>query len=519
MAEIKRERVVFGNFQESGHEALAGASPLAINVVIDAKGAVHRRPALVPRTSGSLSGDADIVSERGAIVGLHSTAGGRLFAVSEVSPLGHIYELRGIAVQDLSIATGSEVVGDRRPIFAETEAMLVISAGRAPQKVLLGPPTLSSRLAGGPPEGSHVIAHKSRLLLNDVRTARTNTIRYSWPAAGSSYEGHENWTDEVDEPQSSGFFNADARPDPVVALHENTNEVFAFGSTNLQVFTTTDSTEVTFAPSNTRELGCQAPYSIIKYDQSFAFIDSHRRVMMTDGRDYQCLSTDIQQTLDDIGDLSDAFGYRVTLGPVDALCWCSPTDGRTFVYQMPTKSWSQWHSYNNFTNDFAPWPVRCALRVPETGQMLVGAARSFIHSSGVVNHGDVYALGNDVFYDLVPPARELPDDHVSVRPEGTQIVARVDTGFVDRGTSGRKHCRALRLSWKGTPSTDTAAFVQWRDDAGPWEHPRQIEITGNSESILRSLGVYRRRQWRVTFSGRSELVLARAEEEFQLLIV
>lgn len=491
---ISREPLSFGNQQASGHEPLAGASPLAVNVVVDGAGAVHRRPGI------ELYQDLGYVSTEGPIVGLHSTAGGRLFAVDAPNPLSRVYEISGGKVHNLSVEVGSPVPfetrirGGRRPILAETEAMLVISAGEIPQKVLLSTPAQSSPLKGEPPNATHIIAHQGRLLANNLEFK--NQVAFSATAYGSSTAGHEDWTS-----LEAGDFPADARPDPIVALHENTNEVFAFGTTNLQIFAATGQKAPAeeFAVVNTREFGCSAPYSVVKFDQNFGFVDAHRRIVLTDGRDYQFISHDIQQTLDDIAVWDDVFGYRVTLGPVDALCWCSPTDGRTFAYQASSKSWSIWMGYRSSDPSgasFRRWPVWCSARVPETGEMLVG-----IESLG--SDGTVAKLSNRAFRDgFTGP-----------------IVARVDTGFIDRGTSGRKLCRALRMSWRGTPTTDTEVFIQWRDDNGPWEPQRQVEIGYNSECILRSLGVYRRRQWRITFQSDSELVLARAEEEFELLAV
>src|SRR5688500_18883768 len=44
---MPQQPIIFGNDQESGNSALAGASPLALNVLVDGKGAVRRRPGLV----------------------------------------------------------------------------------------------------------------------------------------------------------------------------------------------------------------------------------------------------------------------------------------------------------------------------------------------------------------------------------------------------------------------------------------------------------------------------------------
>ena len=90
--------------------------------------------------------------------------------------------------------------------------------------------------------------------------------------------------------------------------------------------------------------------------------------------------------------------------------------------------------------------------------------------------------------------------------------------------SKRKFCRAVYLSLKRgevTGTTAPQASVSWRDDGGEWRDPVPVSlgVSGDREIVypLRSLGVYRRRQWRFEFSGSEELVLAGAEEDFETL--
>ena len=300
---------MFGNIQQSGHEELAGAAPHAVNVIVDAAGSVHRRPAITQRDDrdpSTLPGESwtDMVSAEGPIVALHSTAQGRVFAIDAPNPASRIYELAGHHVHNLSVASEGQTYG-QRPIIAETEAMLAIAAGGPPMKVLLGTPATVSPLAGAP-RATHIIAHSGRLLANNLDSL--NMIRYSATAYGSSIAGHEDWGSD-----NAGFFNADARPDPVEALHESTNEVFGFGTTNLQIFIATDDPANRFAAANAREFGCSAPYSVVKYDQSFGYVDQYRRIMLTDRRDFRCISQTSNRPL--TSSTERRVGYRVTLGP------------------------------------------------------------------------------------------------------------------------------------------------------------------------------------------------------------
>lgn len=443
---------------------------------------MRRRPAIAAYSEAP----ATAVDATG-IYGLHTTAAGALIAVSKANPASaKIYRIANGAAVDLSPSAQTALAGTQRPTIAETEALLVFAAGGAPQKLDIAS-WQSDRLGGSPPDATHVIANSSRLLLN--HTTIRGRITYSDQAAGSSITGHETW----DGSGTSGFFSGEARPDPVAALHENTNEVFGFGTTNVQSFAP-DPT-IVYATVTTRELGCSAPYSVIKADQRFAWLDHQRRFVVSDGRAFEVLSGPIQQTLHDMSDTSDVYGYRVHHGAVDCLVWTFPTDGRTFAYQMGG-GWSEWLSWNDVDNNWAELPITAHVIRPDTGENVVGT------SSGQI--GVLRASASD---DL-----------------GARIVAHVTTGFVHRGTDRRKHCKAVRFVLKRgftTGSTAPVGFLSYRDDYGPWQPDYPVNFGAPGDYAIvegpRSCGIYRRREWRFTFSGSDELVLVQASEEFDVL--
>jgi hypothetical protein len=307
----------FGPAQRSGSQELGGASPIAMNVVVDKTGAVRRRPGV----QAYATAPASVVDASGVCL-LHESSSGLLYAVGNDPGTKSVYSITGGVATDISATSGVLIVGARRPTVAETEAMVVFAGGSTPVRVEFAT-GITADLGGTPPMGSHVIANNSRLLLNDAIT-NLGRITYSAQAAGSSIAGHETWSGIT-----SGFFSAEARPDPIVALHENTNEVYAWGTTSMQYFAP-DASD-TYAPVTTTENGCCAPYSIVKVDQAFAWLDHQRRFVLSDGRSLKAISEDIQQTLNDMTTVSDCYGYRVHLGPVESLVWTFPTDGRTFA--------------------------------------------------------------------------------------------------------------------------------------------------------------------------------------------
>jgi hypothetical protein len=459
-------------------EPLAGAGVVSMNVVADQSGAVTRRPGIAtyaeaPETAVNAAG----------IEGLFATDDGKLLAVSP-GPGRAFYEIGGGSALELAAA----LPGTARPVFAQTEMLVVLAGGRDLLKYERASRTVSP-LGGNPPLATHVIAHASRLLANDVTVNKT-AVRYSSTFIGNTdYSGAENWPFAP----PAGFITAEARPDNVVAVHENTNNVFVFGQGTLQVYGP-DASAV-YLPEATREYGCGAPYSVIKQDQAFAWLDQFQRFVVSDGRSIKVISEPIAKTLESMDTYSDCYGYRVMTGPVDALVWTFPTDGRTFVYQVGS-GWGQWSGWNPATTGFAPFTVLSHHLRQDTDVNVVGTTDGFIGE-----------LTTDALTDL-----------------GSPIKAYVETGYVSRGTDQKKHCQCVRFAFRRgtvTGGTGPQAFFSYRDQPGPWEPSIAIDLgrSGDTHPVLefRSLGTYRRRQWRFEFTGTEELVLVSASEDFEVL--
>lgn len=466
----------FGSSQKSGLDPLAGAGELSMNVYTDKVGVVRRRPGI------SALGDAPSTAvAAGGVSGLFSTGDNRLLVVGDGAER-NIFEVSGGAVRQLAVPVG----GTGRPQFAQTEMLVAIAGGSAPVKYLRVERD-TSLLGGNPPKASHILGANLRLVANDVQLDRTKA-RFSDIAQGTlSYAGLETW--DPTTPPTAGYFTAEARPDPVVGIGENTSEIFVWGSESLQIFTP-DPTFI-FAPTTTIPYGLGAPYSVVKADQHFFWFDQYRRFIMSDGRSREDISEGIAKTLEQIDVVDDCFGYRVVTDNLDAVVWTFPTDGRTFAFQKGS-GWAQWSGFNK---NWTRFKVNAHCYRISDGLNVVGTTDGFL---GKFDHS--------VSSDL-----------------GETINAYTVTGYEDRGTDMRKHCQVVRLALRrGTVSGSTApvGFLGWRDRPGPWEAkiPVSFGASNDTEIVveLRSLGVYRRRQWMFEFSGTEELSLVRASEEFEV---
>ena len=469
-------RIPFGNLQASGLEELSGGSPVAMNVVADSLGTVRRRPGIA---TWHLSVDTD------GICGLHETSDGDVYAVGNGPPSRHIYKVTTGSSLDISNVPSGDVRGLARPVFAETGELLVITGGAEPEKVVKST-SIPSLLGGPPPNGSHVVSMTKRLLINDPDGTDSSLV--TWSNGNDStlaYGGNEDWTTTLGN--AVGTLPSMGKDQPALAVHENSNEVFCFALSSVRVYAP-DSTSV-FVPSSSKQFGCGAPYSIVAADQNFAWLDDRRRFVISDGRAEKIVSDPIQQTLHDMGTVSDCFGYRVVLGTLDALVWTFPTERRTFVYQKDA-GWGQW------SGDGGNFLVTAKTALRATNSVLVGTSQ-----------GHLGTLSFDAVTDLDTP-----------------INAYVITGFLDRDTDAWKSCNRVRIAMRRgatTTANEPYLLLSWRDGTGAWETPLEVSLgsAGETNPVVEfwSLGVYRRRQWKMDFREAEDLTLVAVTEEFEVL--
>lgn len=461
-------QLFFGNDQRSGDQQLAGASPLAVNVVVDGTGAVRRRPGI-----SAWDGFPTTTPEASEITGITSFEDDIYY----VNVARRIHRLSSGTDTDLSVlGVDSYLAGSERPTFAETAFRLVIAGGEGPSKVDSAA-TYAARLGGSPPDSTAVAALASRIFTNDLTDSSTlGRIR----ASGTGNAGNEDF-DALD------FVASEARPDPMVALRENSNELFSFGSTTLQVWSPDPNTIL--ATSRAVNYGCAAPYSVILDEDQFAWLTERKTFVRGDARSIETLSGPINATLGQISTFDDCWGFRYDEDQFDTLIWMFPSDGRAFAKQEGS-GWAQWHGWTDSAG-YSLLPIRSHYYWPL---------------------GDVHLVG-------LANGRIAKFDATATDDLGATIKAEALTGFMNHDTDMTKTADCLRLTFKrGASSTAAHVMLSWRDKPGAWTSPIRIDLgtTGDSMPVVerRSLGPFRARQWRLEFTGARDLVLARAELEF-----
>lgn len=480
MADEQQAKLDFGTGEAPSVEALAGAAPQAVNVLIDNAGAVHLRPGI---SAWSEFAQPPLATGR-AVIGMSIFQGGLVWVTED--RLIHRLVSAGYAT-DLSDGTAATSLdGSTRPIFAVTKNALVMAGSGLLQK-WDGVSSLSARLGGSPPPASHVIAVNGGLVVNVLG----NTGQIQW-----SDTNIENWP-------ALNFVELEMNPDPCIALYENTNEVIGCGPDSVQAMSATTATIdnagtlfFTYLTARTFEWGMGAPYCFVQYDEKFALLDDRQRIVQSEGRSMTPISDPaLTETLAGLETTSDAWAFRLKASSWDLLVFVFPAARRTFCFDLGKQTWTEWRGWDG--QGWSAFAGQCVTTWKDRKLNLVGLADGTIGTFDFTSAFD-----------------------------GTQpVVGECVTGFQDRGTSNHKICIRLRLRFKrgvGAAGTSVPPKCQlsWRDDLGAWEDPVDLDM-GAADDVnptieLTGLGVYVQRQWRLRMSDTVPLVLASAEEHFEI---
>lgn len=452
----------------SGMEELSGESPLFVNFLVDADGAGRPRPGI---RAWSDFGAAPVNSP---VIGMFPWRQYLVFVTADRQIWAWISPGAVIALSSADATT--QLDGSLRPTFTYDSQRVAIAGGGAPQQWTgVG---LSSRLvtSGSMPDGSPVaFTHIAYLAQRFVGNDYNLSGYFQWTDPGSG--NHRAF------PIVGAYYQeAEAFPDPVVALYSNANELFVFGTQSTQVFIPDPTTA--FAAGSTVQLGCSAPYSIIDTDGSFAWLDDRHRFVQSGGRDFQVLST--PKIANDIMQpgfvVSDCWAARMHLDEWDLLTWHFPTQKRGFAYDRTTQEWvGEFRSTDMTTGEWSGWLPRSYVFWAEKNLHLVGLA-----------NGTIAEVSFNAFDDL-----------------GQTVLSVARSGFQNRGTFNRKLCSLARMQfkrgWTVPPGPSPVVELRYRDDLGAFRPVVQWStgVGGDYSPVVekRNLGLYRQRQWELSWSG------------------
>jgi hypothetical protein len=336
----------------------------------------------------------------------------------------------------------------------------------------------------GAPLALTAIAYLAQRFIGSLNN-NSGVLQWSKPGPGD----HDEW------PIVGPYYTeAEAAPDPLLALYANANEAYTFGTETTQVYVPDPS--VGFAVGASTQVGCLEPFSVINTDTDFAWLDNDHRFTQSNGREFKVLSSPgMAKDIANLAVTSDCWGARIKFEGFDLLCWSFPTEKRTIYTDRVTQKWGEFRS-TNANGEWIAWMPSCYYFSPARNVHLVG-----------LSDGSIGELTMEASTDM-----------------GNTLRGFSRTGFADNGTFNRKHCQRVQLQLRrdqaiGTETTDARVEYRYRDNLGGWSASTAFPLGGSYEPVVDrwSQGVFRQRQHEISFTNANDFVLAGATMTLETL--
>lgn len=449
--------------QVSGVDSLSASCSQLINWEVDEAGINAPRPPLVTQSIPNIGTSPIIGACKWSNYTIIVCANRYIGAINDQVP-DYVHWVS-------SSSTSTQLEGAAsRPTFATGDESVYIAGGGRIQR--WNPSLSMSEVLSDSPDCTHVVSIANYLVTNSIEYPS----RIYWSDLGEGAWG--TWP-------AANFTTADARPDPVLAVYENANNLFVWGSETLQVYGLGADPALPFEVVGTTNRGIGAPYACCAMDEGFAYLDAYRQVVTGGTGEPAPISDAIKGDLRGLSTVSDCWLYREERGQRSSIVVRFPTEGRTFVYDLTGQRWSERKYYS--APFLADWPVSAAVYVPRSNTWLFGSTDE-----------GMYAFDDG-------PGLEL----------GAPLVCERTTGWVDFGSKKRKRSRCVQLTMRrGTAAqgaTPGALEVRVQNDDGPWSAWQQVTIGAPSDynQIKRLFlgGVFYRRRYGFRFSNSEQTAL------------
>lgn len=285
------------------------------------------------------------------------------------------------------------------------------------------------------------------------------------------------YNSDLDLPQSwnpINFIGAEMYPDNIVALGRQNNQVVAFSENSTEYFY--DAANVNTSPlarndGGAQQIGCAAANTLVAFEQQMMFVGQSelggRCVWKIESFKPEKISLEwVDDILDQEAALisnANAFLVRVRGHQFYVLNLTS----RTVVYDVDEKMWHEWSS-NSSGSHVA---FKCLFSCDYYGVALVQ------HSS----NGKIYKL-----------------DPYTYQDDGVAILVEAVSSLIDLEDNNRKTCHAFTLICDRATSSTFATLYYTDNDYQSYSTGRALDLS--SRPFLQSLGMFRRRAFKVTYT-------------------
>lgn len=162
------------------------------------------------------------------------------------------------------------------------------------------------------------------------------------------------WTSPTDRASWNALdtASAEAHPDTIVALHTFWRELYLFGQATTEVWYNSGTPNFSRLGGGLIEVGCSAPYSIIRLGGTIFWLDHMRRFIRLNGRNTEHVSQPIQKQLDALPFVADCVAYPVSTRGRNWIILNFPFSNKTYCYDIDLNQWAEWGEWSSGSNRY-----------------------------------------------------------------------------------------------------------------------------------------------------------------------
>jgi len=301
---------------------------------------------------------------------------------------------------------------------------------------------------------------------------------YIFLAKASSQDVYNSNLDDPMLWTAGDYFSAEMYPDKIVSLTKNNNYIYAVGSNSIEYLY--DAAEPSGSPlgrhtSAVQQFGCPAPGTVVPTDQEVFMVGQTAAggytVWSVEGfKEKEISIPAIRNVLLAEGAAlatAKAFSVRVSGQKLYVICLST----RTLVYSLDTQMWSEWASG---ATSASPFLGNFASDGPNGTPYILNSAGN-----------SVYLMSESVYTDA-----------------GVAYRCEIVSELQDFNSINRKWMHRLAIVGDTPDPTgvDNSISVEWSDDDyNTWSPARTLSFNYDFP-VLKQLGVFRRRAFRLRYS-------------------
>jgi hypothetical protein len=278
------------------------------------------------------------------------------------------------------------------------------------------------------------------------------------------------------------FASAEGSPDGLVAVEVNNREAWLFGTNSIEVWYDAGTPDFPLAriQGASNEIGCVAPYSVAKLDNSLFWLgqDARGRGIVYRNNGYTGVRASnhaIEWQIQSYGNISDAIAYTYQQDGHSFYVLTFPSADKTWVYDVATQSWHERAGWVN--GSFTRHRSNCQMTF--NSEIVVGD----------FENGNIYAFDLDVYADngevqkWLRSWRAIPSGQNNLKRTAQhtmQLDCETGVGLEDYDAGGDEFLLAensdfllteagdflMTTEYPATPGYDPKAMLRWSDDGG-----------------------------------------------------